>query len=152
MTIAAVVVALVIVGAYFFTDGFHFSSGSKPTVLVQAGTSYPIPGLQFNAIAINVQKTSMISGTFTNTEGITLYTMTPSELLSLSKTGVVGTYDWTSGRIANLTVTNLDLSFQPGGWDLVFYNTNGPTPYPLTFPNYNTTYIGFYTDLTLSSG
>jgi hypothetical protein len=151
-TVSAVVVVALVLGAFAFTDGFGLGKKSDTTVLVPAGTTYSLPGQQYNAIAMNLQKTGMVSGTFANTLGITLYTMTPAELLELSRTGVVSGYSWTSGRIANLTVTHLSLTFQVGEWDLVFLNQDGPTPDPFNLPSFNTTSVAFYTELTLTTG
>jgi len=135
-------VAIGLVGAaYVLSGGFHFGAASS-TVLVHKGTYYSLPGGQFNALAFSVSKASVLNGTFTNTYGINLYTMTPSELVSLAKTGVVGGFAWSSGRIANLTVTNLNLDVAAGQWDLVFLNADNPSPL-------NTTIVGFYTDLTV---
>lgn len=150
--IAVVVILVLILGAYVATDGFHLASRESTTVLVPAGTLDTLPGQQFDDLAIHLTTAGTVSGTFSNTLGITLYTMTPTELLSLSKTGLVSGYVWTSGRIANLTVTDLSLTFQAGEWDLVFLNGDGPSPNPLLYPNFNTTSVAFYTDLTLVTG
>lgn len=149
VTVAAVVIVGCAIGAaYVLTDGFVPAGSSGTEVLLPAKAYYSIPGAQYNAIAFLVQKTSVVTGTFTNTKGITLYQMTPAELLSLSKTGNIGNFSWTSGRIANLTVTDLSLTVQPGSWDLVFFNSDNPSP--VLNPNLNTTIVGFYTNLTVS--
>jgi hypothetical protein len=145
--IAIAIVAVLVAGTFVFTDGFHVSRGSSAAVLLPAKSFYSIPGGQYNAIAFHAESTAVINGTFTNTKGITLYTMTPAQLLSLSKTGLVDGYSWTSGRIANLTVTDLNLEVQAGQWDLLFLNADGPSPIPN--PSLNTTVIGFYTDLAV---
>jgi hypothetical protein len=144
VVIFAVVAAVAMISAaYALTDGFHVKSSSGAVVLVDKGAYYSLPGGQFNAVAFGVSTTSMLNGTFTNTLGITVYTMTPDEVVALAKTGNVSSYAWSSGRIANLTVTGLDLSVGPGQWDVVFLNTNNPDPL-------NTTVVGFYTDLTVA--
>ena len=146
LTIAVAVIAVgAVVGAYVLTDGFHRTSGSKPVVLEPLDAFFTLPGGQFSAIDFSIQSTEVVNGTFDNTQGITLYTMTPAEELSLTKTGVVGGYTWTSGRIANLTIYELDRAVAPGVWDLVFLNSANASLF-------NTTIVTFFTPLTLSTG
>lgn len=140
----AVVIAVVLLAALLLTNGFHSTSGSKPVVLVPESTLYSLPGQQFSAVGFSTQKTATLSGTIANTQGINLYLMTPNEVTVLSKSGVVEGYTWSSGRIANLTTTSIDLSIQPGQWDIVFLNSAHVSLL-------NQTEVTFYSDLTLTS-
>ncbi len=144
-TVIAVAAAVVVVGAAFvLTDGFGLARGSSVTTLIPYHDYYSLAGGQFNAVAFQAHQASKINGTFTNSNGVTVYMMTPSELEYLAVKAVVNGYTWTSGRIANLTNYNLDISVASGEWDLVFLN---PDPDPL-----NTSVVGFYTAVTLSPG
>jgi len=109
-------------------------------VLEPQGGLYSLPAGQLNGIAFEISSTSVVNGTFYTSYGITLYTMTPTQFESLTKTGVVGGYNWTSGRIANNTITQLNVVVPPGSWDLAFVNGN-----PLVG-----TLVAFYSDLTLA--
>jgi len=141
--IVAIVIAIALVGAaYALTDGFRLTKSNTNVVLVPRGSYYSLPGGQFNALAFGVTQSSVLTGTFTNTLGVTVYLMTPSEVVNLGKFGTVSGYAWSSGRIANLTVTSLNVPVQPGQWDVLFLNTNPPDPL-------NTTVVGFYTDLVI---
>jgi hypothetical protein len=138
--VVGVVVATVIVGAAFvLTNGFHPSKVSTSEDLVPALAYYSLPGQQYNSITFIVGSNSVINGTFTNTIGIAVYILSPTELAALNHNGVVSGYTWSSGTIANLTVYHLGASVVPGQWSLVFYNPN----------LVNTTVVGFYTAVTL---
>ncbi|MGB6500936.1 MAG: hypothetical protein WBG19_06020 [Thermoplasmata archaeon] len=143
LILIAIAVAIALGGAYFLTDGFHLSSSEGPSVLVPKSTLYSLPGEQFIAVAFTTQKAATLSGMIANTQGINLYQMTPHEVVSLSITGNIEGYTWTSGRIANLTTTNIALPIQPGQWDLVFLNTAHVSLL-------NDTVVTFYSDLTLT--
>ncbi len=148
VAVATISVVLVVGGAYALTGGFH-KAAAQPLVLVPAHEWYSLPGEQFAAVAFVAGGASVLNGTFTNTEGVTLYLMTPAELLNLSKKGVVEGYEWTSGWISNNTVTTLDLAVAAGHWDFVWLNPDSPIEWN---PGLTTTVIGFYTDFTLSPG
>ena len=141
LTVGAIVIAIgLVLGAYVIVEVTHKSVSSSVSVLVAKDTLYSIPGSQFNAIAFTISSNSVIQGTFSDTFGIVVYTLTPAELDHLAKTGLIPTYEWTSGTIANDSVENLVVKVSPGAWDLAFVNPN-----PL-----NTTLVGFYTELTLA--
>lgn len=133
-------VVIGLVGAsYALTDGFHFSSGSSSTVTVVSKWTYDsIPGNQYDAVAFIVHTSSVINGSFTNSGVVSVYVMTPAELVSFSRTGVVSGYDWTSGEVAPLSLYGLDVRLAASPWDLVFLN-----PDPL-----NATVIDFWTAVT----
>ena len=140
--IAVVVVVVVVVSVLVVFDGLgKSSSGMNGRVLVSNQTLDSIPAEQFDAIAITVSTNSSVTGTLYDTLGIAIYTMTPSELSSFSRTDVISGYVWTSGPIKGNSVYHLDVSLAPGAWYLVFNN-------PSTI---NTTAIAFYSDLTLNS-
>jgi hypothetical protein len=135
-----VLVALAIIGSVLvLTGGVRSSRGTNASVLVPVDTVFTIPGSQYNALTFLVSTNSTISGTITNSFGLVLYTLTPSELVSLAKTGSVPGYEWTSGSIANQAITHIHVTVPAGSWDFVFVNPNV----------YNTTVVGFWTDLTL---
>ncbi|HTP54389.1 MAG TPA: hypothetical protein VML94_05460 [Thermoplasmata archaeon] len=150
VVVAVILIAGSIVGAYSVTGGFRTSRATGPAVLLPELAYYTLPGGQFNAVDFTAQGPSVVNGTFENTEGITLYQMTPAQALSLSKTGVVGTYEWTSGRIANLTVTNLNLQVPAGAWSLIFLNADNPGVY-VGGAFTNTTIVTFFTPFILVS-
>ncbi len=122
---------------------------SASKVLIPADSYYKLPADQFSAVAFIATEQSTLSGTFTSTAGINVYTMTPAEVVSLARTGLVSDYSWTSGHLANLTVTNLSVSVPAGSWNLVFLNTDNPTLNPIWT---NVTIVGFYTDITIAPG
>ncbi len=135
-----VVAAGLVVGVYALMLPLHHSTATNSEILEPQDTSYSIPAEQFNGIAFDISTTSVVNGTFYNTYGITLYTMTPAQFETFSKTGVVSGYNWTSGRIANNTITNLNIEVPPGAWELAFVNSNLLVA----------TSIGFYSNLTLA--
>jgi len=140
VVVASVAVVIVLVfGAYLFLETIHKPGSSSVSVLVPKDTLFSIPGSQFNAIAFTISSNSVIEGTFYDTFGIIVYTLTPSELDHLAKTGLIPSYEWTSGKIANSSVEILNLNVSAGAWDLAFVNPN----------ELNTTLVGFYTELTL---
>lgn len=142
VTILAVVVVIVIVGAAFvLTNGFHLKKASSAEDLIPQLTYYSLPGEQYNAVTFIISSNSVISGTFTNTLGIVVYVLNPHEMFDLNHNGTVvdSEYTWSSGTIANLTVYSLYVTVLPGQWNLVFYNPN----------LINATVLGFYTAVTL---
>jgi hypothetical protein len=140
--VVIVVAVVLVVGYYAATGRIHGgTTGTSRTVLVPAETVYSIPGSQFDAIQILASGNETLNGTFYNDLWVILYVMTPAELEHLARQLVVAGYSWTSGPVANETITHLNLVIQPGPWDFVIYN---PAPF-------NSTVIGFYTDLTLTS-
>lgn len=154
VVVAAVLLVVVAgFGAYLVTNDVLHPKGTSGVILIPKGKWFSIPGDQYNDVAFVAGQSSILNGTITNSGGLNLYLMTPAELLSLSKTGQVGGSTWASGRIANLTVTHLNLPVSAGSWDLVFLNSDGPVP-PTYLGNspLNTTIVGFWTDLTLSPG
>ena len=140
LIVAVVIVVAVILAAYVLTGGFHSNHTSNAEVLVPIHTVDVIPTYQFDAIDVSVSSTSEINGTFFVTFALVIYTMTPAQVESLARTGVVSGYEWTSGEVQNDSIYTLGVSIPPGAWDLVFYN-----PSPI-----NNTAIGFYSDLTLT--
>jgi len=145
VAIAVALAASLAIAGYLYVVS-HETPSSHVTVLVPARSWYSLPGEQFTAVAFSIPKASILNGTFSSTEGITVYLMTPAQLLYLAKEGTVDTFVWTSGWQANLTVTNLAIDVQPGQWDVVFFNPVAPNEWN---PTLTTTILGFYTDLTL---
>jgi len=145
--LGALVVAAALFGAYGATGGFWTSASPAIEYLVPKDSLYSLPGGQFFDVSLNVQKSTTVSGQFTNTKGITLYVMTPTEVTYLSEKGTVGSYYWTSGRIANLTLTNFNYTFAPGQWGLVFLNADNPS---LVNPSINTTIVTIYSGLFIA--
>ena len=146
VVVAVVIVIGMLVAAYALSDGFHRpASGASNTVLVQEGTIDTVPVGQFDAINLAVPSgNSTVNGTIIDSYGLELFTMTPAQFQYLAVKGVFNGFQWTSGVIANDTVTNVNLVFGPGSWVVVFYNPN-PIPTALT------TSVGFYTNLVLIS-
>ncbi len=145
-TLSVVLVAAGIVAAYFLIGGLGTRSGATPNVLIPKGTYYSIPGGQFSYVSFKADSGGNVVGEMWNTWGINVYVMTPAEDFHLAETGMVSGYLWASGRIANLTTTNLSVSVPSGSWDLVFLNTDGATMNPVWT---NTTIVGFYSDVTI---
>ncbi len=141
------VVAGLAVGGYVLVLSREASS-SRVTVLVPAQTFYSLPGQQFNAISFVTSRAETLNGTITNTEGVTVYLMTPAQVVHLSTEGSVGTYSWSSGLLANLTVTSLSVPVPAGQWNVVFWNPLAPSE---ANPSQTTTTIGFYTALILTA-
>ena len=138
---AAVVVAVALgSGVYFLTTFHHGSSGSGKLVLEKEGSYYTMPVGQFNGITFIVNESSIINGTFFNTYGVDLFQMTPTQYLEFTRTTHLSGYEWNVNVTAE-TIYNLDLTVQPGAWVIAFVN---PSPT-------QTTLVGFYTDLTLST-
>jgi len=135
-----------VVAAYALTVVFHKTGSSAPavTILAAEGTYYSIPAFQFNGVAFQNSGTAVVNGTFAVTYGLILYTMSPMQFENLTKKGIVPGYDWTSGRIGNNSIYNLNLEVQPGAWVLVFANPNTNQTTLLT------TLVGFYSNLTLA--
>jgi len=152
--VIAIAVAVVAVGAVtggvLFASYLHPAASRGPVVLLPELSYYTLPGGQFNAVTFTTQGPAVVNGTFTNTEGITLYQMTPAQVLSLSKTGSIGSYEWSSGRISNLTITYLNLAVPEGAWSIIFLNADNPGVY-LHGAYTNTTIVTFYTPLVLTS-
>jgi hypothetical protein len=142
--LGVVVIVLVLVAAAALTDGFKKpSSASGTQVLVPEGTDNGIPPLQFDSVTITVTSGSAtINGTIIDSYGLQLYTMNISQFHYLITKGVVGTYDWTSGLLGNVTVFHINLVFGPGTWALVFFNPNSEQ-------SDLSTSVGFYTNLVL---
>jgi len=141
--VAFAVVIAVILAAWTLTGGFGTKKNvGSPTVLDPEGTYFTIPGGQFNAVTLLATANATIQGTFTNTYGIILYTMNPTQFhhLVISGGNASAGYEWTSGTVGRGIVYKLDVTVPPGPWDLAFVN-----PSPI-----NTTLVGFYSDLTLS--
>ncbi len=135
-----VVVIAVIAAGYWLTDGFHLS-GERTTVLVPEDSYYSLPGEQYNAVTFVVHSDYVIQGTFSNTLGIAVYILDLPQMTALNHNGTVGSYVWSSGTIANLSVDTLDISGGAGEWNLVFQNPNV----------LNATIVGFYTAVTLEA-
>jgi hypothetical protein len=139
--IAVVIIMVVVAGVYVATDGFQFGSKSGTDVLVPIRTLDAIPAGQFDAVTFIISTSSVVNGTFVNTFGITLYTMNPTEFHEFVKNNTLsGGYQWTSGNISHNKIYGLDITLNPGPWDIVFDNPS----------LINATAIAFYSDLTLT--
>lgn len=143
----AIVAVAVVVTAFFLTDGFRTASGSRTEILLGPDSYYSLPASQFAAVAFETHGSAKVTGTFLCTGGITVYSMTPSQVLYLSEKGQVNGYLWTSGRVANGTIDHLELNFTAGSWDVVFLNADKPI---IVNPALNATIVSFFTGLTLS--
>ncbi len=137
-----VVVVVALIGTFYVvTKDFHHPSSSSTTVLVSRGTLYGLPGEQFDAVEVTVSGSVVLNGTVDNQYGFVLYRMTGAQVteFSISDNVTKAGFEWTSGFIPNGATYDIDLTFPPGNWDLVFYNpsTNGLTD----------SYVGFVTDL-----
>ena len=140
LTVGAVVVAVVLVAAaYVLTDGFHLQAKSATFDLIPAESYYSLPGGQYNAVTFQAHNPSVLTGTFSNTLGVAVYLLDPVQMKALNHNGTVGAYYWTSGRVANLTVYDLDAAVPVGSWNVVFLNPE----------ELNTTVVGFYTAVEL---
>jgi hypothetical protein len=139
--VAIVAVVAVVAALFVVTNGFRGRAGSGDE-LIPALSYYSLPAEQYNDVAFIAHSTSVINGTFTNSLGLIVYIMTPSQIASLNHNGVVGTYNWSSGPIPEQQAYGLRVTVQPGQWNLVFLNPNTAA--------INTTVVGFYTAVTLS--
>jgi hypothetical protein len=140
--VVVIAVAVLVAGGVYLALGVHHVTGQTGvTILAHSGTYYSLPVGQFNGVTFIINTTAEINGTFVNTYGVTLYTMTPAQFLVLVRTSVVSGYEWTSGRIPDNAIDMLNLTIQPGSWVLVFLNPN----------TIQTTLVGFYSDLTLET-
>jgi hypothetical protein len=138
MVSVAVAIGLV-GGAYVLTDGFYLRHGGTATVTVIPQWTYDsLPGGQYDASAFVAHATSRISGSFTNSNGIVVYLMTPVQLELLDEKGVVDSYDWTSGSVHDLTLYNLTFAVTTGPWDIVLLN---PDPINVTVVDFWTAVI-----------
>jgi len=127
--------------AYVFTNGFHPHGASGSTVIVVSEWTYDsIPGTQYDAVAFLAHSDSVLNGSFTNSMGVIVYIMTPTQFESLTKTGVVTGYNWTSGRIPQLTLYYLNVQVAAGPWDLVLLNPDTSA--------LNSTVVDFWTAVT----
>lgn len=144
LPVLAVVLVIVVVGAAFVaTDGFRLTRASSTDDLIPALSYFSLPAEQYNDVAFVAHSESVINGTFTNTLGVIVYLFTPAQIAALNHNDTVGSYAWSSGQIAGLSVYGLALTVQPGEWNLVFFNPNTAAV--------NTTVVGFYTAVTLKS-
>jgi uncharacterized membrane protein len=130
---AAVAVAVVIIvilaglGEYVTMRTHSSPSNSATPMIVSRGIYFTIPGGQFNAVAFGCSKTCSLTGTIKDTDGnVTIYTMTPGDLVSYAKEGTISGYAWTSGVIDNETTTRLNTTATSGQWDMVFVNPAVP--------------------------
>ena len=135
-----VVAALLGSGVYFITTLHQGSSGSGKLVLQKEGSYYTLPAEEFNGITFIVNESSVINGTFFNTYGVDLFQMTPTQYLTFTRSAHLSGYEWNANVTAE-TIYDLNLTVPPGAWVLAFVNPNTT----------QTTLVGFYTDLTLST-
>lgn len=140
LAVAGVVLAVVLVtAAYGLTNGFRGRPGGSTTITVVPQWTYEsIPGEQYDEAAFVTHSTTKLDGSFTDSLGIVAYFMTPADVESLSKTGVVGGFNWTSGAIPDFTLYNLTITLSAGPWDFVLYNPSAV----------NTTVVDFWTAVT----
>jgi hypothetical protein len=108
-------------------------AGTNARVLVGAPSYAWLPQEQFNSVAFVVAGTATISGVFSDTNGLVVYLMTPSQLVNLTRNGVPGGYYWTSGAVPSPTHYELSLVVGTGAWDLVFYNPSATIPSGVDF-------------------
>jgi hypothetical protein len=139
---AVVVVAIVLVGVYVVEVRAHASSNNSPVVLVPVNTLYSLPASQYNGIAISPSSASVINGTFYSSYGVVLYLVNPTMFHALTQTDKVSSFQWSSGGlVGNNSVVDLNVQVPSGAWVFVFLNPSIIV----------TTYVGFYSDLTLTS-
>ena len=140
MMAVSVAVVVAVAAGFVLTDGFHFGTRSATTVLIGQGSYYSLPGSQYNSVEFTTSGSAVLHGTFSDTLGVTVYVFTPAELVDLSIHNTLDGYAWTSGQVANLSVTTIDVPVTAGEWELTFINPN----------TYNTTVVGFYTAVTVT--
>ncbi len=143
--IVAVVVVVAVVGLVIGLYGGslrgHLSStGSGAVVLFPDDAWYSLPADQFADAAFTINSTHVVKGTFDVIYWMQSYLMTPAELEELAFKGTVQGYSWFGGNVANGSTNHFETNVTAGTWDLVFFN---PSPY-------NTTAIGFLSDMTLA--
>ncbi len=142
-----VVVAFSVIAAFTWIGRSAPAKSSGSPSVVPEGIFYTIPAGQFDAVAFSCAKNSTLNGTVADTWGnVTLYTMTPPELVSYAKTAVVSGYSWTSGEVTNHTTLTLALAIEAGQWDLVFVNGAAPTRF-----GGNSTVVWFQQGIELNS-
>lgn len=139
----AVVIVVVVAGTVAFEMTHRTGGGSSPPpiVLVVKDSLYILPAGQFAASEFTISRNATVNGTIDQTGGINLYTMTPAQVFGLSKSGSLSGYEWTTSLVRNGTVYNIDLTFGPGAWDVVFLD-------PSTNPS-NSSSVGFLSGLYL---
>ena len=137
----ATVIVVVIVLVWALTGGLHSNSGNSPEILVPAGSFFTLPAGQLNDVSVVVGSTATFNGTISESYGLAVYVMTPTQLASFLKSLKLAGYEWSSGNLTNDTVYTINVSVPPGSWDLVFLNPNTNI--------YISTSYGFYTALTL---
>lgn len=135
--------AALVLSVYFIEERAHSTNSTMSEVLVPKNTLFSIPPTQFNSISINITTNSVINGTFYSNYGVDLYVLTPSAFHTLTVDGKVPSSEWSSGGlVGNASTVFLNLDVPTGAWVLVYLNPSRIV----------TSYVGFYTDLTLSSG
>jgi len=144
-----VVVVIVLVGAGLaayatLVERHAAPSTSTSSLVVPEGVYYTIPGSQFNAVASGCSATCVVNGTLEDTDGnVTIFAMTPSELVYYAKEGTISGYTWSSGTIGNHTTAHLNVTMAAGQWDLVFVNPAVPARF-----GGNVTILWFVTGLS----
>jgi hypothetical protein len=134
------IVLATILAAYVLTNENHGRVRASGIVLEPAGTGLSLPGGQYSSIAFSVSSPSVISGTLNSSEGVWIFVLTPSQLLTLARTNNVTGYQWASGMVAHESIYDLDIPIPSGAWDLVIDNPS------LFLP----TGVGIYTDIVLN--
>jgi hypothetical protein len=110
----AVIVVLIVVDP--------FQPPSVPfAYVVRAGTMYSLAPLHYNATDFSISFDETLLGALNASHGVYAYVLTPSQYDSLSSSGQVQGYTYSSGNLTNGVV---DVTLRAGSYYLVFYNAN----------------------------
>lgn len=116
----AIIAIIVVVAAIAIAEGLH--RNSKPasvTVVAPVQSVYLIPVGQFNSIVVNVNASSVLSGSLKTSYGVVLYRMTNQQFETYVRSNIVN-YTWTSGPVAPLTIYQFSISLPIGPSTVVF--------------------------------
>ncbi len=123
VTVIIVVLVIALLALSGGGGGGVGGGGSSPTAhtIVSSGTVWQLNAGNYEYIQFTLPSSASMGGSFTATNGVTVYCFTPSEYQSFSSTGSASSYVWTSGSVSSGYV-NFNLG--SGTYYLVFQNTN----------------------------
>lgn len=129
--VVIVVVVLLAAAVVFLAAPKPSGSGSPPpsgppapTTIVQSGQVYQLPGAHYEYLQFDLTTGSAVAGSFTATNGVFAYIMTPSSYANFSSSGTASSYDWTSGDVST---GSMNVNLNAGTWYLVFDNPSAFT-------------------------
>jgi hypothetical protein len=115
------VVLVVLLGVFLFVFVLPAHHGGNPTpsgtVLAPAGQDYDVFVSQSSVISFTLNATTILSGSFTTTYGITAFVLTNQAYANYSHYGSVSSYEWSSGQVSSGTISE---SLPAGSWNLAF--------------------------------